>query len=80
MQCGERRIDELNTILNADVAALRIWMVEQGVDASFIAKDDGILPAVESLLKTASDSSNLERALTQSQRARRIEGAFEAAN
>jgi eukaryotic-like serine/threonine-protein kinase len=62
----ERRIDELNTILNADVAALRIWMVEQGVDASFIAKDDGILPAVESLLKTASDSSNLERALTQS--------------
>ena len=49
----ERRIDELNTILNADVAALRIWMVEQGVNASFIAKDDEILPPVESLLKTA---------------------------
>ena len=62
----ERRIDELNTILQADITALRIWMVEQGVDANFIAKDDGILPMVESLLKTAKDSSNDERALMQS--------------
>jgi hypothetical protein len=62
----ERRIDELNTILQADITALRIWMVEQGVDANFIAKDDGILPMVESLLKTAKDSSSVERALMQS--------------
>jgi len=62
----ERRIDELNTILQADITALRIWMVEQGVDANFIAKDDGILPMVESLLKTAKDSSSDERALMQS--------------
>ncbi len=61
----QRRIDELNTILNADVAALKVWTVEQGVDAMFIANNEEILPLVESLMKTARDSNNSERSLVQ---------------
>ncbi len=59
----QRRIDELNTILNADVAALKVWTVEQGVDATFIASNEQVFPLVESLMKTARDSNNSERVL-----------------
>ena len=40
----ERRVSELTTVLNADVAALRVWMTEQAIDAEFIADDERLCP------------------------------------
>ncbi len=57
----ERRVSELTTVLNADVAALRVWMNEQAIDAEFIASDERILPAVDELLKAAGDKADSER-------------------
>ncbi|HTU23861.1 MAG TPA: serine/threonine protein kinase, partial [Pirellulales bacterium] len=59
----ERRIAELTTVLNADVAALRVWMTEQAYDAEFIAADERLLPAVEELLKESADKAEVSRAL-----------------
>ncbi|HEY1600438.1 MAG TPA: serine/threonine protein kinase, partial [Pirellulales bacterium] len=59
----ERRVAELTTVINADVAALRVWMTEQAFDAEFMAEDERILPAVDQLLKAAADSADSERAL-----------------
>ena len=59
----ERRVAELNTVLNADVAALRVWMTEQAIDAEFMAEDERILPAVNQLLEAAADNADPERAL-----------------
>jgi hypothetical protein len=49
----EKRVAELTTVLNADVAALRVWMTEQAIDAEFIAADERLLPAVTELLQAA---------------------------
>jgi eukaryotic-like serine/threonine-protein kinase len=62
----QRRIDELNTILGADVAALRVWMKEQAIDAMLFAADDEFLPFVQSLLETGQKTNDSERALIQS--------------
>jgi predicted Ser/Thr protein kinase len=62
----ERRVAELTTVLNADVAALRVWMTEQAIDAEFMADDQRILPAVSELLQAAADSADPDRALIYS--------------
>ncbi len=62
----ERRESELTTVLDADVAAVRVWMTEQAIDAEFIAEDEHLLPAVTELLQTAEDKTDPERALIYS--------------
>src|SRR3989442_593973 len=37
---SKQRAAELTTILNADVEALRVWMVEQGRNAELLADDE----------------------------------------
>ena len=59
----ERRVAELTTVLDADVAALRVWMTEQAIDAEFMAGDERLLPAVNELLQAATEKADAERAL-----------------
>ena len=46
----DRRAAELNTILAADVAALREWMKNQQTTAELLTETDGLLKATEELL------------------------------
>jgi hypothetical protein len=46
----EQRVNELTTILNADVAALKVWMTDRRRTAELIAGDEGLRPAVQELL------------------------------
>ena len=62
----ERRESELATILSADIAALKVWLVEQARDAELIAKDDQLLPAVQKLVAAGQPADNAGRALLQS--------------
>jgi eukaryotic-like serine/threonine-protein kinase len=59
----EHREQELTTVLNAEVAALRVWMTEQAIDVEFIADDEHLLPAVTELLQAVEDKTDPERAL-----------------
>ncbi|HZZ30339.1 MAG TPA: serine/threonine protein kinase [Pirellulales bacterium] len=64
----ERRIGELTAILNADVAALHVWTLEEIKDALLIADDDQLISPVEQLAtigKSAADADPT-RALLQS--------------
>ena len=62
----QRRVSELTTILDADVAALRVWMSEQIVDAQLIASDEQLLPLAEELMSATRAAADLERTLIQS--------------
>jgi len=59
----ERRIADLKTILNADVAAVRVWITEQATDAELIAADEGLAAMVAPLITIADDPNKLERRL-----------------
>lgn len=69
----KRREAELTTILDADVAALRVWRIEQIKDAELIADDEQLLPMAQSLLK-ATQANNVERSLLQSPAQEAIRG------
>jgi hypothetical protein len=58
---------ELNTILNADVTALRIWMKEQEVNATIMADAPAIQPAVGELLQVAERGEKPETALLKAE-------------
>jgi len=64
----QRRIDELTAILNADVAALHVWTLEQIKDALLIADDDELIPPVEQLAAIAKSAGDADatRSLLQS--------------
>jgi eukaryotic-like serine/threonine-protein kinase len=62
----QRRVAELTTILDADVAALRVWMIEQARDAELIAKDEQLLPEIQKLLAAETPGDNPSRPLLQS--------------
>ncbi len=62
----QRRAAELTTILNADIAALQVWTADQARQAELIAKDNQLLPDVQSLLKAAASTGDLGRPLLQS--------------
>src|SRR5947209_3434376 len=46
----QQREAELTTIRDADVEALRIWMVEQGRNAEQLSDDDRLRPPLQELL------------------------------
>jgi eukaryotic-like serine/threonine-protein kinase len=62
----ERRVNELNTILEADVAALRLWMGQQAMNAEMIADDPPLQPIAQQLLTIGAAGEGLERDLVQS--------------
>ncbi|MCE9548206.1 MAG: serine/threonine protein kinase [Planctomycetia bacterium] len=49
----QQRLDELNTILEADIAALRVWVTHQQANAEMAARDDGLLPMIRDLTEIA---------------------------
>ncbi len=57
----QRRAAELTTILNADIAALQVWTDDQAKQAELIAKDNQLLPDVQSLLKVKGSSADSGR-------------------
>ena len=59
----QRRAAELTTVLNADVAAVRVWMVEEAMNAEFMADDEHLVPMVTELLAAAGDPTDPDRAL-----------------
>ncbi|HEY2838048.1 MAG TPA: serine/threonine protein kinase [Pirellulales bacterium] len=59
----ERRIADMQTILQADVAAVKVWIAEQAVDAELIAGDEKLAEIVAPLLKIADGDGNLGRQL-----------------
>jgi serine/threonine protein kinase len=63
---SRQREAELTTILNADVEALRIWMIEQGRNAELLADDEKLHAPIAELLSVAGTGMDLERALLQS--------------
>jgi len=59
----ERRAADMQTILQADVAAVRVWIAEQKVDAELIASDERLPEIVAPLLKIAEGTEKVERQL-----------------
>jgi tRNA A-37 threonylcarbamoyl transferase component Bud32 len=55
-----QRINELTTVLEADVAALRVWMANQRAKAELIAGDEPIHQLVEELLPLTDPDSRRE--------------------
>jgi serine/threonine protein kinase len=51
----EQRIHTLNTVLQADVAALRIWMDNQRAAAELVAADERLRPMVQALSALAGE-------------------------
>ncbi len=62
----QRRMAELTTILNADIAAVQVWTIDQAKQAELIAKDNQLLPDVQSLLKAAASTGDSGRSLLRS--------------
>ncbi len=54
----ERRIDELTTILNADISALRIWITQQSTNAVLIADDPPLKAIADKLLAAGADDDS----------------------
>jgi len=61
-----QREAELTTILNADVEALRVWMIEQQRNAERLAEDEKLQPPLRELLALSGTGPEAERALVQS--------------
>jgi eukaryotic-like serine/threonine-protein kinase len=62
----QRRQDELSTILNADVGALRVWMKEQATYADLMADDPPLIPLAQQLLDIGLQSGSGAHELLQS--------------
>lgn len=62
----QQRAQELTTVLDADVAALRVWMADQERIAELIAADDQLRPLVQELLALADGKAGADRQLVQS--------------
>src|SRR4051812_33659959 len=60
-----QREAELSTIRDADVEALRIWMVEQGRNADQLADDDRLRVPLVELLAMPTTGAESERGLIQ---------------
>lgn len=63
----DQRISDLNTIVNADVEALHVWMKEQRDYVDLAAKDETLLRYIDQLLAIAESNSQPSRELLQSQ-------------
>jgi hypothetical protein len=62
----DQRINELTTVLKADVAAIRSWMNHQRDAAASAAADDQLRPLVQELLAAGADAAPSRAALVES--------------
>ena len=62
----QQREAELTTIRDADVEALRVWMVEQARNAEQLGDDERLRPPVRELLALTAGGADAERELVQS--------------
>ncbi len=63
----EQRINELKTVLEADLAALGVWMGAQRVTAEILADDEQLRPLVRELLDLADAAPNAPSQLVRAQ-------------
>jgi hypothetical protein len=63
----EQRINELNTILKSDVAALRVWMDAQAATAELVAADEQLRPLAAELAALADGTPDAPRQLVRAQ-------------
>jgi tRNA A-37 threonylcarbamoyl transferase component Bud32 len=61
----QQRQNQLMTVHEADLTALRIWMGEQAVNAQLLANDENLLGPVRALLALAEAQENSQRQLVQ---------------
>lgn len=61
----QQRANDLNSMVDASVTALRTWMHEQQINVQLTAEDEGLRPLVTELL-AASQGADAERKLLQS--------------
>ena len=73
----ESLAENLQTILKADVAALKIWLADQKHYSEAVVRDDKVQKRVEELLKVASDPKVDGVQLSQSQQAAALRAAVE---
>jgi serine/threonine protein kinase len=59
----QQRINQMTTILNADVEALNIWSANQRATVQVIARDERLLPYVRELLAVEGEGMQLARSL-----------------
>jgi len=60
-----QRETDLNTMVDASVEALRVWMGEQRINVQLVAEDEPLRPLVLELLGMADGSPTVERKLVQ---------------
>src|SRR6185369_3734438 len=60
----QRAID-LNTMVDASVTAVRVWMSEQRINVELIAGDEQLQPPVAELLRLSTGGAGAERQLVQ---------------
>jgi serine/threonine protein kinase len=58
-----QRIDELQTLLKADIAALEAWLNDNRTSAELVAMDERLDALAQELVKIGKDSGNAARAL-----------------
>jgi hypothetical protein len=63
----DQRANDLNTMVDASVSSIRVWMGEQRVNVQLVAEDDQLRPMVKELLDLADGSPMAERQLVRSQ-------------
>lgn len=63
---SKQREAELNTILNADVEALKIWMNDQGQTAELVARDEKLQAMIGQLMESNTGGVEGERSLIYS--------------
>jgi hypothetical protein len=62
---SEQRATDLNAMVEASVASVRVWMGEQRVNVQLFAEDEKLRPLVTELLRLAGGSPPRERQLVQ---------------
>jgi hypothetical protein len=61
----QQRVTDLDTMVEASVTALRVWMGEQRINVQLFAEDEQLQPMVLELLRMADGSPSAERQLVQ---------------
>jgi hypothetical protein len=73
----EQRRSALDTILDAEVSSLKVWIKEQQINAQMIARDDALRPLVQELLGLDSGKPDAGRHLLQAPAQEALRGRIE---
>jgi serine/threonine protein kinase len=61
----EQRATDLNTMVNASVSAVRVWVKEQKINVELFAEDEALRGLVAEIVPLADGSADVERKLVQ---------------